>query len=142
MYYLGELVVSNYIPETIEPGMMFMNTLNPGTDKARIELWQVKKSFSQAGFNKIDDVFDKYGYPVHLMVIDPNDGWVLARHEQIAWFDEGDNVDEYRDIELKDINKIFQEHDGFIEIEVDELDENYEAINPILHEGKVIIRAF
>lgn len=134
MYHLGELVVSNYIPEEIVPGMLFVNTFKAGTDRAHIELWENKARTSQ-----VEEFCAKYGYPVRLMIVDPQyEDDVLAEHEQIAWFDEGDHTDEYRDITLKDINTILQDHEGFVEVEIDDF---YEAINPTLYEGKVIIRA-
>lgn len=136
MYYGAELVLKNYIPETISPGMRFVNVLYPGTDKETIELWEASKS-DLAGFSSLEEVFVKYGYPVELYIIDYGDT-ILAKPEQIGWYDEGEHSDELRDIELKDINDILQNHEGFVEIEIDEW---YETINVTLEQEKVIIRA-
>ena len=139
MYYAAELVIKNYIPEEAAPGMRFVNVLYPGTDKETIELWEASKK-DLAGFSSSEEVFAKYGYPVELYVIDYGDT-ILARPEQIGWYDEGDHTDEFRDIELKDINDILQNHEGFVEIDIDDMAEFYGATNVTLEQGKVIIRA-
>ena len=36
----------------------------------------------------------------------------------IAWWDDGPQFDELRDIELKDINYILEEYDGEVDIEI------------------------
>ena len=139
MYYPAELVLTSYLPLTIEIGMRFVNIRNPGTDNEIIELIEITKATLREVPSDIDRFFEKYGTPVELLVVDGHDT-VLATHEQIGWFDPGDESDEYRDIELKDINIILQEYEGQIEIEIDDVAYNYGAINPIIEEGKVIIR--
>ena len=139
MYYAAELVIKNYIPETITPGMRFMNVLHPGTSREQVELWEASKK-DLAGFSSSEEFFAKHGYPVELYVIDYGDT-ILATPEQIGWYDEGDDTDQLRDIELKDINAILQDHEGFVEIDIDDMAEFYGATNVTLEQGKVILRA-
>ena len=128
MYYPAELVLRNYIPDSIEPGMFFIVRDASGKPVQPLQLWQN----ALAGIDQ---------YPVELYVIDPTDHSILATPTQIGWFDPGEYSDEYRDIELNDINLILGEHEGMIEIEIDEMASIYGATNVTLEEGKVIIRA-
>ena len=128
MYYPAELVLRNYIPDSIEPGMFFIVRDASGKPVQPLQLWQN----ALAGIDQ---------YPVELYVIDPTDHSILATPTQIGWFDPGEDSDEYHDIELKDINLILGEHEGMIEIEIDEMASIYGATNVTLEEGKVIIRA-
>jgi hypothetical protein len=61
----------------------------------------------------------KHGCPVELLIIDES-GNLLASHDEIGWWDEGDDSDEYRDITLDDINYLLREFEGYIDIDVDE----------------------
>ena len=56
---------------------------------------------------------------------------LLASHDEIGWWDEGEHTDELRDITLDDINYLLREFDGYIDIEYDEdeVDEEEEWIN-------------
>jgi hypothetical protein len=80
------------------------------------------------------------GYPVEPYIIDegnpniPNDGVVYAYPEQIGWMDEGEDSDELYDIELKNINKILSDYNGWVYIETD--DDGF----PVLYDDKVTIR--
>lgn len=145
MYYQAELVLKNYIPDSIETDMFFIIRDETGEPKYPINLWAFPSPMI-LDF-PLEKIFDKLGYPVKLFIIDPifnpmsynvDNSRILATPEQIGWFDEGEEIDEYRDITLKDINLIFGEHEGRIEIEIDEKDD---IVNVILEEGKVIIRA-
>ena len=86
-----------------------------------------------------EDVVIRFGFPVEMCIIDPTDHAILATPKQIGWFDPGEESDEYRDIELKDINAILA-NEGLIEIEIDDTADFYGAVNPVLEEEKVIIR--
>lgn len=138
MFYQAEIVLKNYIPDTIAPGIFFIVRDETGESKHPLRLWQIPEDgISQEEYDSAHDFLDKNGYPIHLFIIDSIDHSILASQEQIGWFDEGEESDEYRDITLKDINNIFGEHEGLIEIEIDEKDD---IVNVILEENKVIIR--
>jgi hypothetical protein len=49
------------------------------------------------------------------MLIDEDEN-IVATHEQIGWWDEGEDTDEYRDITLDDINMILNENDGMVNV--------------------------
>ncbi len=59
-----------------------------------------------------------------------------------AWWDEGDHVDELRDITVKDINNILEWDNSMVQIEVfdDEEDEDDGTPIPILYNDKVTLR--
>jgi hypothetical protein len=61
----------------------------------------------------------RHGVPVELVIIDES-GNLLASHDEIGWWDEGEHTDELRDITLDDINYLLREFDGYIDIEYDE----------------------
>ena len=138
MYYSAELVIRNYNPEYIEAGMLFLNALHPGTAKESVEIYALNKRDVPRHEDK-EEFIQKHGFPLKLYIVDIDD-WELAYPEQIGWFDPGDDSDEYRDIELKDINMIMNEHAGFVEIEIKDEDHFFGAVNPVIEEGKVIIR--
>ncbi len=75
----------------------------------------------------------KHGAPVELAIVD-EDGDLLASHDEIGWWDDGDDVDEYREVTIDDINYILREFEGYVDIEID--DENNDVI---LVEDKVIL---
>lgn len=136
MYLGAELVLRSYVPDSIEPGMFFMVRNELGENVYPPMVWQLPAVINAP----LEEVVRMLGYPVALYIIDYGDA-VLARPEQIGWYDEGDHTEDLRDIELKDINDILQDHDGFVEIDIDELAEIYGATNVTLEQGKVIIRA-
>jgi hypothetical protein len=81
----------------------------------------------------------QHGYPVELYIIDEY-GNVLASPEQIGWWDEGEHVDELCDISLSHINNIFNDYDGYVDIEMEE-DEDVEGdYHPIIYAEKVVLR--
>jgi len=136
MYLGAELVIKSYVPDSIEPGMFFMVKDFSGENLKPLRLWQITSMY----INSTEDVISRFGYPVELYIVDYGDA-VLARPEQIGWYDEGDHTEDLRDIELRDINDILENHEGFVEIDVDDMDEFYGATNVTLEQGKVIIRA-
>jgi hypothetical protein len=74
----------------------------------------------------------KHGAPVELVIID-EDGDLLASHDEIGWWDEGEDSDEYREVTLDDINYILRELDGYIDIEIEE------DYGPVIYDGKVVL---
>jgi len=142
LYYPAELVLRNYIPDSIEPGMFFISQLSSGENFNPPQIWEFEKFKDIPNmWIPIQEVFNMYGYPVELYIIDPIDHSILATPNQIGWYDPGEESDEYRDIELKDINLILGEHEGMIEIEIDEMTSIYGATNVTIDEGKIIMRA-
>ena len=129
MYYPAEIVIRNYKPLHLEKDMLFINKIYHGSYKELIEIWALDKVPQDE-----EKFIQENGYPVELAVID-YDQDLLAEHHEIALFDEGDHTDELRDITIADLNIIFQEFDGGVEIEIDE-----ETMDPVFIEGNVVLR--
>jgi hypothetical protein len=105
MYIQAKLELQSYMPKQLEPGMLFLRTT-----KEAIELWELEK----VPLEPIEQFLQENGAPYELSLVD-EDGDVIAIHEEIGWWDEGPDSDEYRDITLKDINYILNVYDGEVE---------------------------
>jgi hypothetical protein len=114
MWYPAEISLSSYLPSELEEGMLFINRISVGVIDPYIELFELEEVPEDA-----DAFMAKHGAPVELVIIDGN-GELLATHDEIGWWDDGDDTDEYRDVTLDDINYLLRELDGYIDIEVDE----------------------
>ena len=107
MWYPAEISLSSYLPSELEEGMLFTNRISVGV----VELEEVPED--------ADAFMAKNGAPVELIIID-DEGGLLASHDEIGWWDEGDDSDEYREVTLDDINYLLRELDGYVDIEIDE----------------------
>ena len=114
MWVPAEIVLKNYLPLELEEGMLFINRISVGVIEPYIELFELEEL---PGDN--DEFMSKNGAPVKLVIID-DEGGILATHDEIGWWDDGDDSDEYRDVTLDDINYLLRELDGYVDIEVDE----------------------
>lgn len=128
MWYPVELSLSSYLPDELEEGMLFANRISVGVIEPYIELFELKEIPEDP-----DAFMSKHGAPVSLVIVDGDDE-IIATHDQIAWWDEGDHTDELRDITLDDINIITREWQGALVIEVDDETEDF-----ILIEGRVVL---
>jgi hypothetical protein len=118
MWYPAEISFSSYLPPELEVGMLFINRISVGVVEPYIELFELEEVPEDA------DVFmAKHGAPVELVIID-EDGDLLATHDQIGWWDEDVDSDEYREITLDDINYLLREFDGCVDIDIDDEDES------------------
>ena len=134
MHFTVELVLKSYMPRHLEVGMWFITKINPNTRKEYSEIWALDKLPQDT----LEDFVVKHGAPVEPYLI--YDDQIVAEPHEIGWWDEGDNTDELRDIELSDVNLIINEWDGYVDIEVDEWDfAHNEEINPILYVDKVTL---
>jgi hypothetical protein len=132
MYCTVELVLKSYMPKRLELGMWFITKLNPGTRKEYSEIWALDKFPTES----LEEFIVKNGAPVEPYLI--YDEEVIAEPHEIGWWDDGPEYDELRDVELKDVNNIINELDGFVDVEIDEWDYAHEEeINPILYASKV-----
>ena len=114
MWYPAEISLSSYLPSELEVGMLFINRISVGVIEPYIELFELEEIPEDP-----DAFMAKHGAPVELVIIDENNN-VLARHNEIGWWDEGEDTDEYRDVTLDDINYLLREFDGYVELEYDE----------------------
>jgi hypothetical protein len=114
MWYPAEISLSSYLPTELEEGMLFINRISVGVIEPYIELWELEEVPED-----MDEFMSKNGAPVELVIID-DEGGILASHDEIGWWDEGVDSDEYRNITLDDINYLLRELDGYVDIQVDE----------------------
>lgn len=132
MFYTVELVLKSYMPKQLEKGMWFITKLNPGTRKEYSEIWALDKVPNQP----LEEFVTQHGAPVEPYLI--YDEQVIAEPHEIGWWDEGEDTDELRDLELKDVNMILDEFDGEVDVHVDDWDYAHEdELNPIIYAGKV-----
>jgi hypothetical protein len=114
MWYPAEIAVKSYLPPELEVGMLFVNRISVGVIEPFIELFELEELPENP-----DAFMSRHGVPVELAIIDES-GNLLASHDEIGWWDEGEHTDELRDITLDDINYLLREFDGYIDIEYDE----------------------
>ena len=126
MWYPAEISLSSYLPPELEVGMLFINRISVGVIEPYIELFELEEIPEDP-----DAFMAKHGAPVQLVICD-DEANVIATHDEIGWWDEGEDTDEYRDVTLDDINYLFRELEGYVDIETDE----YGAF---LVEGKVVL---
>jgi hypothetical protein len=129
MYYEAELVLKSYKPLELEEGMLFVN---------KIARTDVVELFILEELPDDEETFVvTHGYPMEPYIV--FDAFsttpiILAIPEQIGWWDDGDDVDDLREISIEEINNIISQFDGLLEIYLEDDD------NPLLVENKVMIR--
>jgi len=114
MWYPAEISLSSYLPDELEEGMLFINRISVGVIEPYIELFELEEVPEDA-----DAFMAKHGAPVELVIINEDED-ILASHNDIGWWDDGEDSDEYRDVTLEDINYLLRELDGYVDIEIDE----------------------
>ena len=134
MYYEAELVLKSYKPLKLEEGMLFINKI-ARTDA--VELFILEE---------LPDDEEKFvvthGYPVepyiiqHELLNNVETPVILAIPEQIGWWDDGDDVDELREMSIEEINNVISQFTGLLEIYL----EDDEIGDPLLIENRVMLR--
>ena len=127
MWMPAEISLSSYLPSELEVGMLFVNRISVGVIEPYIEVFELEEIPEDP-----DAFMAKHGAPVELVIIDANEH-VIATHDEIGWWDDGEYTDELRDITLNDINYLLRELDGYIDIEIDE------DYGPVIYEGRVVL---
>jgi hypothetical protein len=132
MYYEAELVLKSYKPLKLEEGMLFINKI-ARTDA--VELFILEE---------LPDDEEKFvvthGYPVepyiiqHELLNNVETPIILAIPEQIGWWDDGDDVDELREMSIEEINNVISQFTGLLEIYLEDDDD------PLLIEDRVMLR--
>jgi hypothetical protein len=136
MYQLAKLVLINYQPKELEEGMMFAMD---------VQLRTFDGDYSYLHVHTLDKVphdQDKYirenGFPVNMFLIaqeqtNPDMAErIIAAPDQIGLWDDGDDVDTLRFIDLSDINSILM-NEGYVMVDADE------DGDPVLEEGYVTL---
>jgi hypothetical protein len=145
MFIDCKLVLKSYVPEKLEKGMWFVRV------KTEVIYGDKQEYLCVTQLDIVPRDMETYltfnGYPVkpYLVypMINPDDTEVIAAYpEQIGWWDEGEHVDELRDITVKDINNILEWDNSMVQIEVldDEEDEEDGTPIPLLYDNKVTLR--
>jgi hypothetical protein len=145
MFIDCKLVLKSYVPEKLEKGMWFVRV------KTEVIYGDKQEYLSVHELALVPRDMDTYltynGYPVkpYLVypMINPDDTEVIAATpDQIGWWDEGEHVDELRDITVKDINNILEWDNSMVQIEIldDEEDEEDGTPIPLLYDNKVTLR--
>lgn len=129
MWYPAEIVLKSYLPPELEVGMLFTNRISVGVIEPFIELFELEEIPEDP-----DAFMAKHGVPVELAIID-DDGDLLATHDEIGWWDEGEDTDELRDITLDDINYLLRECEGYVDIQI----EDEEDFFVVFMEDKVVL---
>ena len=114
MWMPAEISLSSYLPSELEVGMLFVNRISVGVIEPYIELFELEEVPEDP-----DAFMAKNGAPVEILIIN-DEGDILASQDEIGFWDDGDDTDEYRDVTLDDINYLLRELDGYVDIEVDE----------------------
>lgn len=128
MWFTAEISLSSYLPDELEEGMLFINRISVGVIEPYIELFELEE------IPEDPDIFmSKHGAPIELLIID-DEGRTIVSHDQIGWWDEGEDTDELRDITLDDINYILRELDGYVDIEYDEIEDDF-----VMYEDKIVL---
>lgn len=138
MYDIVKLVFKSYMPKKLEAGMLFLVKDRNGDISV--------KQIHAEPFNQ-ETYIAENGYPVEPYLIDEgnpnlNNGYVVATPEQIGWWDVGEHSDELYDVSVKEFNRILEEDEGYVCIELAcENCEEYDVIDPSLYENKVTLRS-
>lgn len=126
MFTAALLMLSHYKPLKLSPDMYFLS-YNEKEDI--VELFQA----NSLKITTLEDFVSKYGYPVNFYIIDVNTLETLATEEAIAWVDDP-KLEFYRDLSVKDINRIMNECNSELYVE---LGDNGK---PVILADKVVIR--
>lgn len=128
MWFPAEISLSSYLPDELEEGMLFINRISVGVIEPYIELFELEEIPEDP-----EAFMVKHGAPIDLLIID-DEGNIIAFQDQIGWWDEGEDTDELRDITLDDINYILRELDGYVDIEYDEIEDDF-----VMYEDKIVL---
>jgi hypothetical protein len=132
MYIDAELVLKSYKPLELEEGMLFVNKI-ARTDA--VELFILEE------IPEDEETFlVKHGCPIELYIIEydllnnTSTPVILATPEQIGWWDY-EELDEFTEISLEEINNVISQFTGLLEIYIDD-----ETDVPLLVENKVVLK--
>jgi len=130
MWISGEIILKSYFPEELKQGMLFINRISVGVINPYIELFELEEIPEN-----YDEFLSKNGTPIELIIVDENQN-IIALQDNIAWWDEGEDVDELRDITLDDINYILKEFEGYVDIQLDDDNET------MMYKNKIVLTFF
>jgi hypothetical protein len=121
------------MPLKLEEGMLFVKGHHVNTPKEFMEIWALERVPLD-----FEEFLKENGAPIELSIIDEEDE-ELVSHEEIGWLSYPFEEEILHDLTLKDINIIFNDFGGFLELEIEE-DPEDDSYNIVVYENKVIIR--
>lgn len=140
MFIEAEIQLRHYNPTKLEPGMLFINHINPGhPDKEHVQLWEITEDYF---YNELDDkvLIEENGFPVKPFIISDK---IIITPEELGTFVifNDDDTEDYTHFSITEINFILREFDGWCEVLVDEDSYFNKLAEPIYDENdKVIIK--
>ncbi len=143
MFIEAELQFRHYNPKKIEPGMLFMNHINPGhPDKEHVQVWEITEDHFH---NELPDekLIEENGYPVRPFII--ND-IIIVTPEEIGTFviiNEEEDEEAYIEFGVTEMNFILREFDGWLDVLIDEDTLDGRLVEPVYDEqnnNKVILK--
>ena len=141
MFIEAELEFRHYNPTKLEPGMLFINHINPGhPDKEHVQVWKITEDYFH---NEISDeiLIEENGFPVKPFIIGSN---LIITPDEIGTFiiiNGYEDEEAYIEFGITEMNFILREFDGWCEVLVDEDSYFNKLAEPIYDENdKVIIK--
>lgn len=143
MFIEAELQFRHYNPKKLEPGMLFINHINPGhPDKEHVQVWEITEDYF---YDELPDerLIEENGYPVRPFII--NDA-IIVTPEEIGTFviiNEEEDEETYIEFGVTEMNFILREFDGLLDILIDEDTLDDRLVEPIYDEdndNKVILK--
>ena len=141
MFIEAELQFRHYNPESIEPGMLFINHINPGhPDKEHLQVWKITEDYF---YDELPDerLIEENGYPVKPFIISDQ---LIVTPEEIGTFiiiNEYEDEEAYIEFGITEMNFILREFDGWCDVLIDEDSYFDKLAEPIYDENnKVIIK--
>lgn len=136
MWLKCKLTPVHYHPKELEKGMMFIRNVFFGNYSYN-ELYVLNR----IPHISLEEYIEEYGFPVKLSIVYEGNGneelITLVNNDEIGWWDEGENSDEYYDVTLKELNSILQNYEGKINLLMEDVEEL--KLIPDIFEGKCII---
>ena len=143
MFIEAELQFRHYNPTKLEPGMLFINHINPGhPDKEHVQVWKITEDYFHDNISD-DILIEENGYPVRPFII--NDS-VIVTPEEIGTFiiiNEEEEEEAYIEFGVTEMNFILREFDGWLDVLIDEDTINNTLVELIYDEendNKVILK--
>ena len=101
MFYKAKFDMFSYKPLQLEGGMLFNSKRMANIFNEDYYIFEL---------NKVPEDEEKFllenGYPLEPRIINIYTNEIMAQPHQIGWIDEGDDVDELREMDVEDINYI------------------------------------
>lgn len=141
MFIEAELEFRHYKPTKLEPGMLFINHINPGhPDKEHVQVWQITEDYFH---NEISDdiLIEENGFPVKPFIIGSK---LIITPDEIGTFiiiNEYEDEEAYIEFGITEMNFILREFQGWCEVLIYEDSYFNKLVEPIYDENdKVIIK--